>query len=131
VAEAVADEAAGELGEHVAGEEEAADQAAERERVLGAGQERHLGVDHVGDRRAGDRAVGAARHPAQEEPEPECLVARIRLAVALYVVGALAVTVVALVVARETAGVDPEEPAASGRRFVRAREGERTSTAAG
>ena len=36
VAEPVAEVAAGELGEHVAGEQEAADEAAERERVVGA-----------------------------------------------------------------------------------------------
>jgi metabolite-proton symporter len=52
------------------------------------------------------------------------------LAVSLYVVGALAVTVVALVVAPETAGRDLEPRDADGQRFVRAEEPERTSTAA-
>jgi metabolite-proton symporter len=51
------------------------------------------------------------------------------VAVSVYVVAALAVTVVALVAARETAGADLEERA--GRRFVREPSRERTSTAAG
>jgi metabolite-proton symporter len=51
------------------------------------------------------------------------------VAVSVYVVAALAVTVVALVAARETAGADLEERAA--RRFVREPSRERTSTAAG
>jgi metabolite-proton symporter len=59
------------------------------------------------------------------------------LAVSLYVAGALVVTVIALVAAPETAGEDLEEAtveqerAIAGRRFVRDRERERTSTAAG
>ena len=48
------------------------------------------------------------------------------LAVSLYVVGALAVTVIALLVARETAGVDLEERPAS-RRFVREEAAERVT----
>ena len=52
------------------------------------------------------------------------------VAVSLYVVGALAITVVALLVAPETAGEDLEERP-RGRRFVREPERERTSTAAG
>jgi MFS family permease len=51
------------------------------------------------------------------------------VAVSLYVVAAIGVTMVALVVARETAGEDLE-PRSTGR-FVRERERERTSTAAG
>ena len=48
----------------------------------------------------------------------------------LYVVAALAITVIALLAARETARADLEERPA-GRRFVRERERERTSTTAG
>jgi hypothetical protein len=51
------------------------------------------------------------------------------VAVSLYVVGALAVTMIALLVARETAREDLE--ARSTGRFVRETERERTSTAAG
>jgi hypothetical protein len=51
------------------------------------------------------------------------------VAVALYVVAALAVTMAALLVARETARDDLE--ARGGRRSVREPERERTSTAAG
>jgi metabolite-proton symporter len=52
------------------------------------------------------------------------------VAVSLYVVAALAITVIALLVARETAGEDLDERPA-GRRFVREQGRERTSTAAG
>jgi hypothetical protein len=74
VAVLVAEEAARPLREHVAGEEQAADQAAECVRLGRAGQESDVVLDHPGDDRAGEGAVGRAHRPAEQQPEPQSLV---------------------------------------------------------
>ena len=63
--------AARELGEHVAREEQAADQAAERVRVLDVGEEADVVLDHPGDDRSGEGAVGGADGPSEQEEHPQ------------------------------------------------------------
>jgi len=64
VPEPVPHVSARELHQHVTSEQQAADQPARGERVLDALQDRNFVLDHITDRRSGDRAVGAARHPS-------------------------------------------------------------------
>lgn len=75
VPETVAEAPAGVLGEHVAGEEHRADQPAERRRMRRVADEAALGVDHPGHDRAGDGAVGIADEPAEQQEEPQFLIA--------------------------------------------------------
>ena len=78
VAVAVAEVAAGPLGEHVAGEEQAADEPAERVGLRRVGQEGDVVADHPRHHRPGEGAVGGADRPTEQQPEPERAVWRPR-----------------------------------------------------
>ena len=78
VAVAVAEVAAGPLGEHVAGEEQAADEPAERVGLRRVGEEGDVVADHPRHHRPGEGAVGGADRPTQQQPEPERAVWRPR-----------------------------------------------------
>ena len=71
---AIAEPAPRVLGEHVAGEEHRADQAAEGGGVARVADEAGLVGDHPGDHRSGDRPVGVADQPAEQQERPQALV---------------------------------------------------------